>query len=40
MLEPNIRSDSAKFFLGGVVIQPMVNCWFGLVVWDSRGTPK
>ena len=18
----------------------MVNCWFGLVVWDSRGTPK
>ncbi len=21
-------------------IQSMVNCWFGLVVWDSRGTPK
>ena len=20
--------------------QLMVNCWFGLVVWDSRGTPK
>ena len=19
---------------------PMVNWWFGLVVWDSRGTPK
>ena len=18
----------------------IVNCWFGLVVWDSRGTPK
>ena len=20
--------------------QLMVNCWFGLMVWDSRGTPK
>ena len=21
-------------------LQLMVNAWFGLVVWDSRGTPK
>ena len=28
--------------LGIILICPelMVNCWFGLVAWDSRGTPK
>ena len=27
-------------FLLSIANQLMVNCWFGLVVWDSRGTPK
>ena len=22
------------------ISQLMVNCWFGVVVWDCRGTPK
>ena len=22
------------------LLQLMVNCWFGLVVWDYKGTPK
>ena len=22
------------------ITQLMINCWFGLFVWDSRGTPK
>ena len=29
-----------KIFFLAQRCQLMVNCWFGLVVWDSRGTPK
>ena len=29
-----------SFFFCGANSQPMVNGWCGLVVWDSRGTPK
>ena len=28
------------FVPNGEITQLMVNCWFGLVVWDSGGTPK
>ena len=28
------------YYVQNPVNQLMVNWWFGLVVWDSRGTPK
>ena len=31
---------TCMFFWGIGGIQLLVNCWFGLVVWHSRGTPK
>ena len=32
--------NSSWDFMGARLYQLMVNWWFGLVVWDSRGTLK
>ena len=43
---PSPGSPSSKVVGGdqfspkGDFVQLMVNCWFGLLVWDSGGTPK
>ena len=35
-----LRPVDPLCFFYSLKFQLMVNCWFGLVVWESRSTPK